>query len=165
MSISEIAVLLVIALGTVVFTHRLWRMGARGWRYAVGWSLCFFGLVLVASMTAHIVEILLRLALGTTYPGPAFRYDFRAYSLLLFGVLLGTAGLFLFRLGGAIGRAGGSRLAALRAVVVVLLLVVPLIPIQAFFAVPLSILGGACLGLILIYKDSLSPAQAEPARA
>lgn len=163
---TDIAVLVVIVVGTVFLTHRLWRNGARGMRYAVTLSLCFLGLVLVATMTAHLVDILYKLSHGTTPQGALFRYDFRVYSLLLLGVLLAAAGLFLLRSGGGIGRGAGSLLAARRIVVGVLLLVVPLIPIQAFFAIPLSVIAGICLTLLLLSKNSLAVAQrVEPARS
>ena len=166
MSLSEIAVLILIAAGMMVFTRRVWRMGARGWRLAVAWSLGFLGLVLVTTMTAHILEILLKLFLRSTPQATAFRYDFRAYSLLLLGVLLGIAGLLVLRSGSAVGCDGGTVMATMRNVVVVLLVVVPLIPIQAFFAVPLTIIAGVCLTLILVSKASLTAERAaEPARS
>lgn len=162
----DIAVLVVIVVGTLFLTHRLWRSGARGIRYAVALNLCFLGLVLVATMTAHQVDILYKLSHGTTPQGAVFRYDFRGYSLLLLGVLLAAAGVFLLRAGGEIGRGAGSLRAARRIVVGVLVLVVPLIPIQAFFAIPLSVIGGICVTLLLLSKRSLAVAQTvEPARS
>ena len=158
MSISEIAVLLVITLGSVWFSRTLWRMGARGWQYAVAWSVRFLGLVLVTTMAAHLLEVMSRILVGLSFQGSPFPYDFRAYSLLLLGAVMVAVGAYLIHVAGVIGRGDNrARRDALRGVLVVLLLVVPLIPIQAFFAVPLSIIGGISLGLTLASVRRQSP--------
>jgi hypothetical protein len=119
----------------------------------------FLGLVLLCTMSAHLIEILGRLVVGTSSVGTALPYDFRAYSLLLLGVVLVASGVYLMRQAGALGRGEpGARAAAVRGVIVVLLLNVPLIPIQAFFAGPLSGLGGITLVLTMVGKGRVADA-------
>jgi hypothetical protein len=64
------------------------------------------------------------------------------YSLLLLGGILTACGVRLLRAAGALadGDARGRASAAVAATCA-LVLVLPLIPIQSFFAVPLSVLG------------------------
>jgi hypothetical protein len=101
-------------------------------------------------MTAHCLDVLSRLAVGTGYDGLAFAYNFRVYSLLLLGLVLIACGLRLLRISLAISaRMPEIRGQAVRAVATVLILVAPLIPIQGFFAIPLTVLSGVLLVLVL----------------
>jgi hypothetical protein len=76
-------------------------------------------------------------------------------------VLIGS-GLRLLRISLAIGApTADMRGQAIRAVATVLLLVAPLIPIQGFFAIPLSVLGGVSL-LLVLWRMQPTDADPEP---
>jgi hypothetical protein len=110
--------------------------------FAGAMAAAFYGIVLIVSMTAHIVDILSRWYVGRGYHGTPLGYDFRLYSLLLLGVLLATLGLRLVRSALRLSRGDpAGRSGALATAGLALIAVVPLIPIQRFFAVPLSVLG------------------------
>jgi hypothetical protein len=155
---TDVAVLLAIGLAATAWLRWLWRSGVRGRRFAMcGW-LGFLGLVLIIMLLAHCLDVLSRLYVGTGYGGAAFVYDFRVYSLLLLGVVLIGTGIRL--LGAAIGlsrRVPGARGTALRTLGIVLAIVAPMIPFQAFFAISLSVLSG--FGLLLAAWPGELPAQ------
>jgi hypothetical protein len=157
---SDLAVLLGIVTSTACWVRLLRRRGFRGDRFAVSAAVAFLGLVLIVTMTAHCLDVLSRLVIGTSYDGAPFVYSFRAYSLLLLGVVLIGSGLRLLRISLAIGApTADMRGQAIRAVATVLLLVAPLIPIQGFFAIPLSVLGGVSL-LLVLWR--MQPTDADP---
>ena len=146
---SDLAVLFGIILSTGWWMARLRRRSARGGRYAAAAVVGFLGLTLVVAMTAHCLDVLSRLALGTGYDGAAFVYDFRTYSLLLLGAVLIAVGVRLLRVSSSIGTSTDARGPALRAILAALALVVPLTPIHGFFAIPLSAIAGVALFLVL----------------
>ena len=102
------------------------------------------GMVLAIAMSVDIVDILSRWHLGQRHDGTPLVMGFHLYSLLLLGTVLTALGLWLLRaaVSLATGDARGLFSHALGATLCALAIVVPLIPIQAFFAVPLSVLGG-----------------------
>lgn len=134
-------------LGIVTSTGYWWRLlrvrGLQGGRFAVWATVAFLGLVLIVTMTAHCLDVLSRLVIGTGHDGKVFVYDFRAYSLLLLGIVLIACGLRLLRI--SLGTGAGPS----RTVTAVVILVASLTPIQPFFAIPLTVLSGAVLLLAL----------------
>ena len=148
--LSDLAVLAAITLATILWVRWLWRRGVRGRDLlASGW-LGFLGLVLIVTLLAHNVDIASRLIVSRGHDGPAFGYNFRFYSLQLLGVVLIGCGVQLVRAAAGLGLGNpAARGSAMRTLALVLLVVVPLIPIQAFFAIPLSVLGAVALLLVL----------------
>jgi hypothetical protein len=147
---SDLLVLLGITVSTGYWVRLLLRRGLRGRGLALSSAVAFLGLVLIVTMTAHCLDVLSRLAIGTGYDGRAFVYNFRVYSLLLLGVVLIACGLRLLRISLAIGAQTRPIWGpAVGALATVLILVAPLIPIQGFFAIPLSALSGVLLFLVL----------------
>jgi hypothetical protein len=147
---SDLAVLLAIIVSTGYWVRLLRRRGLRGGGLALSSAVAFLGLVLIVTMTAHCLDVLSRLAIGTGYDGLAFVYNFRVYSLLLLGVVLIACGLRLMRISLVIGaRTPEIRGQAVGAVATVLILVAPLIPVQGFFAIPLTALSAGLLVLVL----------------
>jgi hypothetical protein len=138
----DLVVLVCVVLGCIGFGVRVWRRGARRRLLAGAIAAGSYGIVLTVSMSAHIVDILSRWSVGQGYDGTLIAYDFRLYSLLLLGGILTACGVRLLRAAGALadGDARGRASAAVAATCA-LVLVLPLIPIQSFFAVPLSVLG------------------------
>lgn len=151
---SDVIVLLAIVLATTVWVVRLWRRGVRGRRFAISGWLGLLGFVLVVALTAHCVDILSRLVAGSGHDGAVFTYNFRVYSLLLLGVLLIGAGVNLLRAALGLSRGMASaRRSALRTLAVVVAIMLPLIPFQAFFAVPLGVLSAVTLPLVAWVRD------------
>jgi hypothetical protein len=151
-SIEKIVLIGVLAAGAALAVA-LRRGGARGVMFAGAMAAGVYGIVLTVSMTAHIVDILSRWYIGRGYDGTSFGYDFRLYSLVLLGVLLTALGVRLVRAalrmsrGEPAGRSGALVAAGLATIVVV-----PLIPIQRFFAVPFSVLGAIVLLILALVK-------------
>jgi hypothetical protein len=148
--LSDLAVLLGTFVSTGWWMLRLRRRGLRGGRYAAASAVALLGLSLIITMTAHCLDVLSRLAIGTGYDGAAFVYDFRTYSLLLLGTVLIASGARLVRVSHRIGASAvEARAEATRALLVVLALVAPLVPIQGFFAIPLCAMGATAMLLVL----------------
>lgn len=168
MPLSDIAVLLSIGVSTPALAALLWRRGVRGHRLLTSLWVGFVGLVLVASMVAHCVDVLSRLAIGTGYGGEAFVYNFRVYSLMLLGAVLIAAGAALLRVAPGLSTGDASaRKSALRTDLVVLAMVAPLIPIHAIFATALTVLAVVTLVVLLAVgprgdRSSLEAREAEP---
>ena len=154
----DLTVLLAILLGTGAAVRRLRRRGAR--RRALllaGWA-AFQGVALVAMMTAHSVEILYHLAAGhDTFAGTPWTYDFRTYSLLLLGAVLGAQGGWFLSLAPGLGAGDPeARRAAVRAKLVLLATVLPIVPVHAFFGVILGTMGGVGLLMLLVARPELA---------
>jgi hypothetical protein len=162
---SDLVVLLGIFVSTGWWMLHLHRRGLRGGRYAAASAVAFLGLALVLTMTAHCIDVLSRLAVGTGYDGAAFVYNFRTYSLMLLGAILIACGARLVRVSLLIGASGTeARVQAIRAVLMVLALVAPLIPIQGVFAIPLCVVAGVAMLLVLWHvRPTARPAEAAPA--
>jgi len=154
MPLSDLIVLLVIIGGTITSAVLLWRQSIRGRSLFAAVWLSFYGLVLTAMMLAHSVEVVYRaLASRATVNNSPPIYDFRLYSLLLLGALLIWAGVECLRAAPILSRGSAeARRAAVRASVVVLAIVVPLIPIQRLFAVLLTVLS--ILSLLVLTRVS-----------
>ena len=146
---SDLVVLLGIVTSIGWWMIRLRRQGLRGGRYAAAGVVGFLGLTLVITMTAHSIDVFSRLVVGTGYDGAAFGYNFRTYALLLLGSVLIAAGARLLSVAWSIGNRRDARGPVARPILVVLALVVPLIPIHGFFAIPLSATAGAAMLLVL----------------
>lgn len=140
-------VLLVVLLGTAVCGGTLWRRGARGWRFARATWLAFYALALIAMMGAHSGEILYHTLRGdTAFDGSVWTYNFRVYALHLLGAVLIWQGAVCLRAAFRIGQGDWlARREALRAVLIVLAIVLPLVPIHAFFGVILTVLSAVSL--------------------
>lgn len=134
-------VLLVLVAGLAVSGWRLRRWGARGGRLAASIFLAFYGLTLAVMLAAHCADIVYNTVLAnrSAIDGSPFVYNWRTYSLLLFGVLLVREGVRVLRAAMRLGHGdAGARSEILRRVGVVLAITAPTIPIHAFFGVLIS---------------------------
>jgi hypothetical protein len=147
MNIDQVVqIVLFIGLIVVGLDHR--RRGQRRWRLAALTFISFYGVGLVASMSAHCADIIHNLVLRnrSVVDGSPFTYNWRTYSLLLFGILLIGRGI---RILVAVRRfAAGDPTARghiLRSSAVVLAITLPIIPIQAVFGVLMSVWSSLAL--------------------
>ena len=134
-------------LGSFVFQ---WRRGLRGGRLAVVAFAMFYGLAVIAALGMHCLDVLYGLThrLKSFGTGKTFAWDWHTYSLLLFGVLMIWLGAQCVRRALRMGRGedgGVARTEFLRLAAVMLLIVLPIIPIQPFFA-----LVGTALSVIAL---------------
>lgn len=147
--IDQIVLGLILA-GLVASVVDHWRSGQRGWRLAAVTFVSFFGIGLVVMMAGHCADIIYNLARAnrSVIDGSPFTYNWRTYSLLLFGVLLIGRGM---RCLGAARRLARDDDAARRDVLknagVVLAITLPTIPVHAFFGGLMS--GWSSLALIV----------------
>lgn len=154
-------VVLVALVATFAACARLqWRRGARGRRLAAGLAAGFHGSALVVMLAGHCVDILYSVAVRNRSPdGSVFAYNWRTYSLLLFGVLLVRVGVDALRIatrlaaGDTAARADHRRVVAL-----VLVIVAPTIPLHGLF-------GGAISGLTVLAAATVALATRERAAA
>ena len=140
MNIDQVVqIALLVGLTAVGIDH--WRRGQRGWRLAALVFISFYGVGLVATMSAHCADIIHNLVLRnrSVVDGSPFAYNWRTYSLLLFGVLLIDRGIRCLR---AARRFAAGDFAArtdiLKSSGLVLAITLPIIPIHAFFGVLIS---------------------------
>src|SRR5688500_18611196 len=134
MPFTDFLVLLVVIIATSAATMLLWRQGIRGRSLFAAVWLSFYGLVLTGAMLAHSAEVISRAVARAAGSDFASIYNFRLYSLLLLPALLIWAGVRCLRAAPGLGRGSvDARRAAVRASVVALVIVVPLIPIQTVF--------------------------------
>ena len=135
-------VLLLLGLGLVGGAVIHWRDGQRGWRLAALGFVSFYGAGLVAMLAAHCADIIYNTVLAnkSVIDGSPFAYNWRTYSLLLFGVLIIDRGVRTllatrrFSRGDATARGN-----VLRSVGVVLAITLPTIPIHAFFGTIMAV--------------------------
>jgi len=138
----DTVVLVLLLVGLIATGVDHWQRAQRGWRLAGLVFLSFYGVGLVAMLSAHCVDILYNLvrANRSVVDGSPLTYNWRTYSLLLFGVLLVERGvrvlLATWRLAPGDSRA---RAEILRHAGVVLAITLPTIPIHAFFGVLISV--------------------------
>jgi len=131
-----------------------WHRGLRGGRLAAVSFAMFYGLAVISALGMHCLDVLYGLShhLTSFGTGKTFAWDWHTYSLLLFGVLMIWLGARCLRYALWMGRGDvGARTAFLRLAGVMLLIVLPLIPIQAFFAVAgtaLSVIALLVVGLV-----------------
>jgi len=112
-----------------------WRRGLRWRPLAVTTFAMWFSFGVISTMVMHCLDVLWGLTHHvTSMTGKPFTYDWRTYSLLLFGALMIWFGVRCLRAALRIGRGEESaRLEFLRLVAVVLAIVLPLIPVHPFF--------------------------------
>jgi hypothetical protein len=104
----------------------------------------YCGVVIASLGTMHLLAVVGRALAGKgSGPGGTFVYDFRFYSLLLFGVALMTPALAALTAVRRLtrGDAAGNRV-AVSASVALLALNIPLVPIQAFAHGPVGLRAG-----------------------
>ena len=134
--------------GLVVAGIDHWRRGQRGWRLAALVFVSLYGVGLVATMTAHCVDIIHNLALRnrSLIDGSPFTYNWRTYSLLLFGVLLIDRGIRVLRAARRFAAGDpGARTDILKSGGLVLAITLPLIPVHAIFGVLMSVWSSLAL--------------------
>jgi len=119
-----------------------WRRGLRGRRYLAGVFGLFYGLTLVVMLGLHCVDVTWGVTHHiTSMTGKPMTYDWRTYSLLLFGAVLIVQGVGCVRAAARMGPADpAARVEVLRRAALVLAIVLPIIPIHAFFG---YLIGGA----------------------
>ena len=136
-----LGLLLVSLIGSAIYQ---WRLGLRGGRLAIVAFAMFYGLAMISALGMHCLDVLYALTNRLKHfdTGAPFGWDWRTYSLLLFGVLLVWLGAQCLRRALRMGRGDASaRAEFLRLAAVTLLIVLPVIPIQAFFGVVASVLS------------------------
>jgi hypothetical protein len=141
-ALADKLVLVAIALFTIAVIWALRRSGARGGRLLTASIVAFNGVALIAMMVGHSLDIASRLYVGRSYEGVELTYNFRIYSLFLLAAVLTACGMALVRAAFGLTRntAGATR-HGLRSAAVTLLVVIPLLPIQSFFAIILTVLA------------------------
>ena len=145
-----LGLLLVSLIGSLVYQ---WRRGLRGGRLAVVTVAMFYSLAAIIALSMHTLDVLYGYSHRNTsvITGQPFAWNWHTYSLLLFGVLMVYFGVQCLRLALRLGRGDASaRTEFLRFSAVILLVVAPLIPIQAMFGVVaagLSVIALLVVGL------------------
>lgn len=136
-------------LGSLAFQ---WRRGLRGGRLAVVTFAMFYGLALISALGMHCLDVLYGFTRGLTsfVTGKPFAWDWHTYSLLLFGVLMVWLGVQCLRLALRLGRGNANaRIEFLRLAGIVLLIMVPIVPIQPLFGVVGS--GLSVIALLVVW--------------
>jgi hypothetical protein len=145
-------------LASIVFQ---WRRGLRGRLLGVTVFAMFFSLAVIASMVMHDLDVLWGLTHRLpSMTGKPFAYDWRTYSLLLFGALMVWLGARCLRAALRMGRGDVvGRTEFLRLTAVMLAIVLPIIPIHPFFG-PVSSVASA-LALVVVGLGGRMPATRE----
>ena len=147
--IDQIVLALILA-GLVASVVNHWRGGQRGWRLAALTFVSLFGIGLVTMMAGHCADIIYNLARAnrSVIDGSPFTYNWRTYSLLLFGVLLISRGMRCLHAARRFARHDdAARRDVLNNAGVVLAITLPTIPVHAFFGGLMS--GWSSLALIV----------------
>ena len=134
-------VMLALLAGLVAAGAFHWRAGVRGRRLAAAVIASFYGVVLVAMLAAHCADVAYNTVLAnrSVIDGTRFAYNWRTYSLLLFGVLLIVQGVRVLRATPGLGRGElAARAEILRTALLVLAIAAPTIPVHAFFGTLIS---------------------------
>jgi len=141
--------LIAMIVGTIGFAAAAHRRGVPQALVAVAAINLFCGAVIGPLGTAHLVAVVGRALAGKgSGPGGTFVYNFRFYSLALLGVMLIAAALACLTSVRSLMRGDPTgRRVALAATAVLLVLNVPLIPIQGF-AVGFSVFALANLAAL-----------------
>ena len=136
------------------FLVRAWRGGVRGRRLAVGTWAYLFGTFITVMLSFHVAENLWRITPGTLIShGDKPGYDFRFYSLILFGVVMLVQGVSILKASKAIAFGDdATRSTLIRRTLVVLALCVPIIPFQIFGAV-LTVMGVMTLSSMMLVRE------------
>jgi hypothetical protein len=156
-------VMLALLLGLAACAGSQWRRGLRGRRLAVVVFAAFYGYALVAMLAAHCADIAYSTVVHTRSPdGSVFAYNWRTYSLFLFGALLIRQGAHCLR---AALRLGGGEPAAradvLRAAGVVQVIVLPTVPLHGVFGTAVAV--WSAMTLLVVAAAARAPAGAPPA--
>lgn len=147
-----LALLVASLIGSLIF---LWRRGVRGSRLAVASYAMFYGLAVISALGMHCLDVLYGLThhLTSFGTGKPFAWDWHTYLLLLFGVLMIWLGAQCVRRALRMGAGAGATTARaefLRLATTMLLIVLPLVPIQPLFGVvgsALSVIALLVVGL------------------
>jgi hypothetical protein len=127
-----------------------WRRGLRGRTLAVTVFAMWYSAGVIATMVLHDLDVLYGLSHHLkSETGTPFAYDWRTYSLLLFGALMIWFGVRCLLAALRMGRGDTTaRSEFLRLVAGVLVIVLPLIPVHPFFG-PIASVWSA-LGLLVV---------------
>ena len=140
-----ILLLLAVVAAAIVFAKKNHARGALPAATAAGTVALVSGLITMGLAGAHLVVVLM-VALGRS----PLVYDFRLYSLVLLGVLLGGLALVLALAAPGVARGDSSLLRRTRNTALMLLAInVPLAPIQGF-AILLCVLAAVTLIALFI---------------
>jgi hypothetical protein len=147
----DLAVIVVLVAGAIAMSIAHWRRAHRGWRLAALIVVSIFGVALTAMMAAHCVDVVYKVvhASRSMVDGAAYTYNWRSYSLLLFGALLVDRGVRTLR---AVLRFSGGDEARRRELArhagFVLLLTLPIVPVHSFFGILMSAASTLALAAI-----------------
>jgi hypothetical protein len=145
-----LGLLLLSLFGSLVYQ---WRRSLRGGRLAVVTFAMFYGLAVISALGMHCLDVLYGLTHGlkSFVTGKPFAWDWHTYSLLLFGVLMVWFGVQCVRRALQLGRGNANaRIEFLRLAGIMLLVVLPIIPIQPLFGLVgsgLSVIALLVVGL------------------
>jgi hypothetical protein len=141
-ALADKLVLVAILLSTIAVIWALRRSGGRGGQLLAASIVAFNGVALIAMMVGHSLDIASQLYVGRSCEGVEFTYNFRTYSLFLLAAVLTACGTALVQAAFGLTRntAGATR-HGLRSAALTLLVVIPLLPIQLFFASILAVLA------------------------
>jgi hypothetical protein len=122
--------------------------------------LAFYGYALVAMLAAHCADVAYSTAVHARSPdGSVFAYNWRTYSLLLFGGLLMRQGVACLRAARRLARGeADARGDALRAVAVVLAVVLPTVPLHGVFGTAFSV--WSALTVLVVAAGARAPGRA-----
>jgi hypothetical protein len=133
------------------FVVRAVRGGVRGRRIAGAWAY-FFGTFITVALAFHVAENIWRIIPGTPVTDAVKpEYNFRFYSLVLFGAVMLVQGAAIMKAARALTFGEETpRSLLVRRTLIVLAFVVPLIPIQIFASVitVIGVLNLAALALL-----------------
>jgi len=162
MTIDQV-VQIALFVGLIVVGIDHWRRGQRGWRLAALVFVSFYGVGLVVTMTAHCADIIHNLALrNRSMDGSPFAYNWRTYSLLLFGVLLIDRGIRVLRAARRFAAGDpAARTDILKSGALILAITLPLIPVHAVFGVLMSVWSSLAL---IVTAAGLRAGQVESTR-
>jgi hypothetical protein len=161
--VDEITILALL-LGLAACTGVPWRRGLRGRRFLTVAFLAFYGYALAAMLAAHCADIAYSTAVHARSPdGSVFAYNWRTYSLLLFGVLLMRQGAACLRAARRLARGeADARADALRGVGVVLAVVLPTVPLHGVFGTAFSVWSALTLLVVAAGAHASGRAPAAP---
>jgi hypothetical protein len=135
---SVFVIMIGMIVGSIGFAAAARRRRVPGALVAAAAIDLYCGVVIASLGTMHVLAVVGRALAGNgSGPGGTFVYDFRFYSLLLFGVTLIAPALAALTAVRRLtrGDAAGGRVAG-SASLVLLVLNIPLVPIQAFAMAP-----------------------------
>ncbi len=145
----------------IFFVARAWREGVRGALLLAGSWAFLVGTFVTVMLSFHNAEIVYRALTNQGsyhHPGAGFTYDFRFYSLVLFGCVMISQGVPMMRAARGLSRGSGEAAGRLlRPTLVVLALSAPLIPIQ-FFGSVLTVCAALNLPALLLARRALRKA-------